>query len=63
MSVEISNKDEYKNWSESEKSATANDELTNQGLAMSIAGSMASAIVIVLIVLFFKDKKPIIQLK
>ena len=60
---QLNEDDKYKNWSESEKSATANDELTNQGLAMSIAGSMASAIVIVLIVLFFKDKKPIIPLK
>jgi len=55
---QLNEDDKYKNWSKSEKSATANDELTNQGLAMSIAGSMASAIVIVLIVIFFKDRKP-----
>ena len=55
---QLNEDDKYKSWSKSEKSATANDELTNQGLAMSIAGSMASAIVIVLIVIFFKDRKP-----
>jgi len=57
---QLNEDDKYKNWSDSEKSATANDELTNQGLAMSIAGSMASAVVLVLIVLFFKDKKRLI---
>ena len=45
-----------KNISSDDKSAAANDELTIQGLAMSIAGSIASVIVIALIVHFFYNK-------
>jgi NADH:ubiquinone oxidoreductase subunit 5 (subunit L)/multisubunit Na+/H+ antiporter MnhA subunit len=54
---QLNEDDKYKNWSLFEKSATANDELTNQGLAISISGSVASTVAIVLIVNFLYDKK------